>query len=699
MNNIELLAPAGSTEALDAAIACGADAVYLGLKSFNARMRTTNFAYSQFNTVVKELHRTGKKVYVALNTVFEQREADRMYQMLKYLAGIGPDGIIAQDFGVLQMAKEYFPSLKIHASTQMNIESAGGANVLSANGASRVVLARELNFEQLKAIRSGTNVELEVFVHGALCVSVSGLCLFSSYLGGKSANRGMCTQACRRLYKTKDDESGYYFSPLDLQLLEQIPLLAEAGINAFKIEGRMKSAEYVGTVVRAYRKVIDSLGGNTEKAILEAKEILKDDFARGKTIFHFNDNINDNNDITWLNWEQDGGTGIKLGDIISVSGVGEDRAAVINCEYELPKKGDSIRLHRADDSVRKSFKLTFVEPLKNGSSVRLSIPEGFDLGDRIYLIQKRSGGMRYAPVLPKNISSTTKFSRFQPGREIAPFVKIETAKKNISKEFRAGIYVCVSSIEDMYIVQSIKPVFLILSLNAKNIAVLLKNNPLPFKPVQMILSLDPYYTEDNPLCDALPALVSKGYTRFIVNNLGHISLFKKNTGMRLIAGPYLYAFNRFSLSFLCGQDFNLFVSPFENNRQNLERTFSERERDAAFVTVFSYPHLFRIQAGLKSIYDFSVFNDSRDERFFLLNQTNNKNETPQSFVVPVTPFSIVDKIPFLKQAGFRRFIVDFSGPPLNKQYYKKVLSACENAQPLPDTKRFNWKDGFYSISE
>jgi len=233
---MELLAPAGSPEALDAAIGEGADAVYLGLKDFNARLRSANFTYAQFESALRSLRRTGKKVYVTVNTVFEQREADRMYQFLKYLEGQAPDALIVQDYGVLAMAEAEFPSLRLHASTQMNIASARGANALSRHGVSRVVLARELSLEELKNIKSETNLELEVFVHGALCISVSGLCLFSSFLGGKSANRGMCTQACRRLYHRADGEGGYYFSPNDLQLLERLPQLAAAGISAVKMK-------------------------------------------------------------------------------------------------------------------------------------------------------------------------------------------------------------------------------------------------------------------------------------------------------------------------------------------------------------------------------------------------------------------------------------------------------------------------------
>jgi putative protease len=180
MSTVELLAPAGNPEALNAAIGEGADAVYLGLRSFNARLRSANFAFNQFEATVDVCRKNAKKVYVTVNTVFEQREADRMWQLLQYLDKVGPDGIIVQDFGVVKMAREHFPKLELHASTQMNVASAKGVNFLSRLGFKRAVLARELSLEEIRAVRAASNLELEVFVHGALCVSASGLCLFSS---------------------------------------------------------------------------------------------------------------------------------------------------------------------------------------------------------------------------------------------------------------------------------------------------------------------------------------------------------------------------------------------------------------------------------------------------------------------------------------------------------------------------------------
>ncbi len=323
----ELLAPAGNIEALDAAVGEGADAVYMGLKSFNARMRSANFSWNQFEAAVSAVHRLGKKIFVTVNTVMEEQETERMYRFLSYLDRRKPDGLIVQDFGIVRMVQEFFPGLRLHASTQMNIACAKAANMMSRSGIRRVVLARELGLDEIRQIRERTNVEMEVFVHGALCVSESGLCLFSSYLGGKSANRGMCTQACRRLYEAEASggtPQGYFFSPHDLQLVDKIPDLVLAGVDSFKIEGRMKSAEYVGSVTAAYRYVLDHWKEDREGAVAAAKRMLASDFARAKTRYWYDSSSADN----LLNPGQAGGTGIYLGKIERLRTVKEDDSSV-----------------------------------------------------------------------------------------------------------------------------------------------------------------------------------------------------------------------------------------------------------------------------------------------------------------------------------------------------------------------------------
>ena len=724
--SIELLAPAGSPEALDAAVGEGADAVYLGLKDFNARLRSANFTYAQFESAMRSLRRMGKKVYVTVNTVFEQREADRMYQFLKYLADQGPDALIVQDFGVVAMIRSEFPSLRIHASTQMNIASARGANALSRYGVSRVVLSRELSGEELRGIRAETNMELEVSVHGALCISVSGLCLFSSFLGGKSANRGMCTQACRRLYRRLESgESGYYFSPSDLQLLERVPDLAAAGINALKIEGRMKSASYVGAVVSAYRLVVDAVAQGDEdqirRSIEHGREILRNDFARPKTQYFFNEEQSPAAGINWLNPEQDGGTGISLGTILKVKGSGgERRAHVSPPEGLVPSVRDSVRVHFGGDSGRVSHKLTFAKSAAGGFWI--SAPEGSP-GDHVYLIQTKAMSKRYAPVIAQ-VSTGGK----GPGREKAPIPQIllahrEGAGKQRSKNadpFPEGLYAAVSRPDDLYIVQSSRPQGVMLALSRKNAKYLLAEDrpPLPFKPSEIILTLDPWFPQGvtghgiDKTAEEIGLLVEMGYLRYMLNNPGHFSLFRGYDNVRLIAGPWLYIFNSWSLSFIASLGVDGFVSPLENNRQNLERTVQQSRTHGAesrssenkggkkrhggdalrskfFITVFARPPLFNIRADLGTVLNFNSFEDNKGGAFSLI--TGNEG----SHVYPKEYFSIIDKIPFLQEAGFGRFIIDLSCSALKKTDYRELMRAVKNNAPLPHSNRFNWKDGFY----
>jgi putative protease len=728
---VELLAPAGTPESLNAAVAEGADAVYLGLKSFNTCMRSANFSYSQFESALKALRAGGRKLYVTVNTVFEQREADRVYQLLKYLAALGPDGLIVQDFGVASMVRDCFPSLRLHASAQMNIACARGANALSKYGFSRVALARELSLEELRECRAGTNMELEVFVHGSLCVSVSGACLFSSFLGGKSANRGLCTQACRRYYH-REDGGGCYFSPSDLQLIRQVPALVAAGINSLKIEGRMKNAGYVGTVVSAYRLVLDALAAEPGEAELdrkieEALVILRNDFARAKTEFYFAGPLNGKNAPApdWLKPSRDGRTGIPLGAILEVKGSRAERRGLLAPGSIVLQPGDSLRFHSADDSRRQPCKIAVAEKSGEGG-YWIPVPGDFGPGDTVYLIQGKFMSKRYPPVISGPVS------RRAPGRDAAPDKPLNFRdKKNAGPGllFPEGLYVAVSRVEDLYMLQSSRPIRVLLDLNRRNAALLLdrarqKKEPLPFNKGEMILRLDPFFPQGDEafLGEAVEALLEEGYRQFMVDNPGHFSYFRGVTdngnagpagkkapatggqgggakSLGLIAGPGLYTFNRWALSFVFSQGALYIVSPLENNRQNLEKTIDPQYRHRAFVTVFAWPALFRIRADLGKLYDFGPFSDSQEEEFLLASGEEGTR------VYPRRPFYIVDKLPFLREAGFSRFILDLTGSPgnpgstLKKAQYRDLMKLAQNATPLAGVSRFNWKDGFYKQEE
>jgi putative protease len=278
----ELLSPAGSLEAFFAAMESGADAVYTGLKDFSARAKAKNFTLHELERMTGYAHARQRKLYVTLNTLVKERELPALAETLSALEAMAVDGIILQDLAVWRLARRHFPGLELHASTQMTVHNAAGVRMLERMGFTRAVLARELSLAEIAAIRARTSLELEHFIHGALCFSFSGQCYFSSWLGGKSGNRGRCAQPCRRRYRYRQQE-GYYFSTNDLSAIDLLPELAAAGVMSFKIEGRMKSAEYVANVVCAYRQVLDAPAARRPEAVKEAKNLLKASFGRTPT--------------------------------------------------------------------------------------------------------------------------------------------------------------------------------------------------------------------------------------------------------------------------------------------------------------------------------------------------------------------------------------------------------------------------------
>ena len=293
----ELLAPAGSIAAFKAAVANGAAAVYMGGQNFNARASADNISDEDMPALIRYAHLHGVKIYVTVNTLIHTDELLPALQYIKRLYDWQIDGIIIQDLGLLALVRKYFPALHLSASTQMTAHNSGGIEFLSGLGIDRVILSRELSLKDIKEIREHTTSELEVFVHGALCICYSGQCLMSSMIGGRSGNRGRCAQPCRLRYKLAEegknglvpvttDVGDYLLSPRDLYGYELLTELLELDVDSLKIEGRMKRPEYVATVVRNYHQLLDSLtaGGekpDSEKAIDELLQIFNRDCTTG----------------------------------------------------------------------------------------------------------------------------------------------------------------------------------------------------------------------------------------------------------------------------------------------------------------------------------------------------------------------------------------------------------------------------------
>lgn len=262
---VELLAPGGSYETVIAALNAGADAVYTGGEKFGARANADNLTIEQLKSVIDYAHLHGRKIYLTINTLLKENEIKKeLYDYLEPLYVHGLDAVIVQDYGVLEFVRKYFPQLHVHASTQMTILGELTVKELKNKGVTRIVTPRELSIPEIKKIKENCDIEIESFVHGALCYCYSGQCLLSSYIGGRSGNRGRCAQPCRMEYDVVKNgkvlnpgDSKYVLSPKDICTLKILPDIIESGVYSLKIEGRMKKPEYTAGVVSIYRKYID----------------------------------------------------------------------------------------------------------------------------------------------------------------------------------------------------------------------------------------------------------------------------------------------------------------------------------------------------------------------------------------------------------------------------------------------------------
>lgn len=317
MKKPELLSPVGNIDALKAAINAGCDAVYLGGKLFGARSYAGNFDDEEMIEAIKYAHIYGVKVYVTMNTMIYESEVEAFINYVDFLHRNNVDALIIQDLGMMDLIRKTYPNLELHASTQMNVHNVEGVKLLEELGLKRVVLARETNIEKIKEIKQKTNIELEIFIQGALCISYSGQCLMSSLLNGRSGNRGTCSQCCRMKYdlisdnkKVNTDE--YLLSTKDLNTLEHLDQLIEVGVDSLKIEGRMKRPEYVYLMTKIYRTAIDNYFDNkklfTKEDILEMKKIFNREFTKG---FLFNEENN-----KFINPKRPNHIGIKIGSVI-----------------------------------------------------------------------------------------------------------------------------------------------------------------------------------------------------------------------------------------------------------------------------------------------------------------------------------------------------------------------------------------------
>lgn len=380
---IEILSPAGSFDSFRAAILSGADAVYAGGNRFGARAFAENFSEQELLKAIDYAHLHGKRFYLTVNTLIKEHEFPELCIYLEPLYRGGLDAVIVQDIGVMSYIHDYFPELELHASTQMTITGTPGARFLQSQGVTRVVPARELSLEEIRHMKAETGMEIECFVHGALCYSYSGQCLMSSMIGGRSGNRGQCAQPCRLPYAA-EGAGGYLLSMKDICTLDLIPDFIEAGIDSFKIEGRMKKPEYVAGVTSMYRKYTDIYlknGREGYKVSPEDKERLMDLFNRGgfHTGYYFRKNGRD-----MITLKRPNHAGVAA--VMTISQKGREiRGKALTDLYH----GDVIEFSGQKEDSGQRGNYTFGRDYSKGSMITLPAPKGYraDTGKIFYRIR------------------------------------------------------------------------------------------------------------------------------------------------------------------------------------------------------------------------------------------------------------------------------------------------------------------------
>ncbi|MBE5743872.1 MAG: U32 family peptidase [Clostridiales bacterium] len=370
MKKIELLAPAGNFEKLKTALYYGADAVYVGGKSFSLRAFSNNFTNEELAEAIDYTHSLGKKIYVTVNAFMKNHEIEKIKEYLEFLYNANVDAVIVTDPGVIYLAKTCVPNLELHLSTQANTLNKASVEFWKSQGVKRIVLARELSLGEIKEISDSVQgVELEAFIHGAMCISYSGRCLLSNYLTGRDSNRGECVQACRwnfgikevskdgDYYPIEEDERGtYILNSKDLNMIEHIGEMISAGVISFKIEGRMKGEYYLATVINAYRRAIDEFyekGVSYKDNTLYMTELKKTFHRAFTTAYAFGDNDNT------VNYENSQSTGDSLF-VASVLGYDENRGALVEMRNRF-KVGDTLEILSPSDNFNKTFVVSEIE--------------------------------------------------------------------------------------------------------------------------------------------------------------------------------------------------------------------------------------------------------------------------------------------------------------------------------------------------
>ena len=640
----------GNIESFYAAIEGGADAIYLGLKGFNARGRAANFSEAQLAAICKLAAKHHVKVYVTLNIVVKNNELADVLDTLQFLSELPIAGVIIQDWGVFSLMRRYFPKLVAHASTQMANHNSVGANHCQRIGFKRVVLARELTFNELQLIQQRTKIETEVFVHGALCYSISGLCQFSSFLGGAGAYRGLCTQPCRRFYNCQGQKRTF-FSMKDNQLISRIEELAQMGVTSLKVEGRLKSGEYVYSVAQAYRKALD--GEQVTDSV--------DDLSRPKTQWFMGRSIAES-------IADNPNTGLLIGKVVDC----HDGTIVFTTNIELTK-GNRLRVRTDADTDQNAFVLDnfrVTDGVCTAKGFRGSAVAGTDIYLTAYRCQK------FGTELP---TSATRAPRMPIAlkKEI-----IQRLRKQLSINTKPATIVRIDNLDWLKCQSLQKADIVILSLPMIEWQKLLSINIQDKRLQQKIwFELPPFVNETQieRVKKFCATLAQKGLNRFVLSHLSQAEMLPPQSSFA--TNELVYAYNDAAAAWLLQQGAEWFCSPVENEYENL-LTGACRN---IVVPVYFRPRLFTSRMPVKL--PTNQFTDERKNRY----QRHRLNGL--TIITPEQPVCITQYANKLRGKGFCRFLIDLTFEPADNNHLTHLLKLLATSEGIQGTSAFNFKKG------
>jgi putative protease len=672
----ELLAPAGTMNVFEKAIEAGADAVYIGAPALNARALSRDFSLAEIAAMIQFAHEKGVKLYLAANSLLKESEIPQAVETLAMLEALHPDALIVQDLGIYHLCRSYFPQLRLHASTLLGAHNSLAVQQFANMGFERVVLARELSIKEIGAITQKNKIELEVFIHGALCFSYSGLCLFSTYLGGKSGLRGRCVQPCRRLYQWKQqgEKPGYYFSMNDLSGIDLVNRLHKAGVSSFKIEGRLRSAHYVASVVKAYRMVIDA-EDDDRKIIENAKELLNQAMGRKTSQGYFSPEQSKN----LISSYHSGNIGIYLGQAGKTTGKGKVSLAV----KQSIQAGDRLRLHQEDTGERVAFTLRNItkngrktSQANAGDRIILEVPAVVKQGDSLFKVdsrkareaEKKKPGLdarQFNPTVKKLLQKTKqKVLTVQQGLATGQTRRRKKSAPGIRK--RRGLSgakpLLYIKIDDLQVLKSRLPIMpeqLLVELNRKtfNDFQHQKKNVKKFQN-KMVWCLPPIILESEVdyFNKAINQLKKNNFMTWQISHVGQQLFFDKTERLKLSGDYTLNILNSQALFVLKGLKLQRAQAAIEIDRKSLEDILSSKSTAntgvALGMTVYGTPPLFTARLMASNFLYARPFVSPKGESFVLHKAWNS------TVALAEDPFSLLAKLTELAEMGVKFAVID-----------------------------------------